>query len=127
MLSESSGRKYSYLIIAVIACVIIISLPMMYGHFFHSGHLFYIAIHESGFILSSFLTMMALIAYKKTKITRMLFSSAAFGVIAFGQGEIMYQQMNEQVQMNLTNSGEILEYCVVAMTILFAVGIFYKQ
>jgi uncharacterized membrane protein YccF (DUF307 family) len=127
MLSESGGKKYSYLIIAVIACVIIISLPMLYGHFFHSGHLFYVAIHETGFILSSFLTIMTLIAYKKTKIRRMLFSSAAFGVIAFGQGEIMYQQMNEQVQLNLASSGEVLEYCVVIMTILFAVGIFYKQ
>ena len=95
MLSESGGRKYSYLIIAVLACVIIISLPMMYGHFFHSGHLFYIAIHESGFVLASFLTVMAITAYKKTKIKRMLFSSAAFGVLAFGQGEILYQQMND--------------------------------
>ena len=121
------GKKDFYFLFVVLGSIVILSIPMMYGHFFHSGHLFYIAIHETGFILSSFLTMMALIAYKKTKITRMLFSSAAFGVIAFGQGEIMYQQMNEQVQMNLTNSGEILEYCVVAMTILFAVGIFYKQ
>tara|TARA_B110001454_G_scaffold185819_1_gene182234 strand:- start:399 stop:779 length:381 start_codon:yes stop_codon:yes gene_type:complete len=126
MLSESNNSKYSYLIIAVLACVIIISVPMIYGHLFHDGHLFYVAIHETGFILSSFLTVMALIAYKKTKIKKMLFSSAAFGILSFGQGEVMYQEMNEHV-LDMTSSAEVLEYCVVAMTILFACGIFYKH
>ena len=126
MLSESNNSKYSYLIIAVLACVIIISVPMIYGHLFHDGHLFYVAIHETGFVLSSFLTVMALIAYKKTKIKRMLFSSAAFGILSFGQGEVMYQEMNEHV-LDMTSSAEVLEYCVVAMTILFALGIFYKH
>jgi len=126
MLSESKNSKYSYLIIAVLACVIIISVPMIYGHLFHDGHLFYVAIHETGFILSSFLTVMALIAYKKTKIKRMMFSSAAFGVLSFGQGEVMYQEMNTHV-VDMTSSAEVLEYCIVAMTILFALGIFYKH
>jgi len=122
-----SGKKYSYFLIAVIGCTIIISIPMLYGHFFHSGHLFYIAIHESGFILATFLTAVTLISYCKTRLTRMLFSSSAFGVLAFGQGEIMYQQMNVMVENELGSSGEVLEYCVVAMMILFAVGIFYKR
>ena len=126
MLSESNNSKYSYLIIAVLACVIIISVPMIYGHLFHDGHLFYVAIHETGFVLSSFLTVMALIAYKKTKIKRMLFSSAAFGILSFGQGEVMYQEMNEHV-LDMTSSAEVLEYCIVTMTILFALGIFYKH
>ncbi|MBC8251047.1 MAG: hypothetical protein H8E89_05625 [Candidatus Nitrosopelagicus sp.] len=124
---SNTGKKYSYFIIAVIACIIIISLPMLYGHFFHSGHLLYVAIHESGFILASFLTVMTMITYKKTKIRRMLFSSAGFGILAFGQGEIMYQQMNNNVADELTSSGEVLEYCIVAMMILFAVGIFYRR
>jgi hypothetical protein len=122
-----SGKKYSYFLIAVIGCTVIISIPMLYGHFFHSGHLFYIAIHESGFILATFLTAVTLISYFKTRLTRMLFSSAAFGVLAFGQGEIMYQQMNVMVENELGSSGEVLEYCIVTMMILFSVGIFYKH
>ena len=126
MLSDSSNKKYSYFLITVIGCVVILTIPMMYGHLLHEGHLFYIAIHETGFILSSFLTVMALIAYKKTKIKRMMFSSAAFGVLSFGQGEVMYQEMNTHV-VDMTSSAEVLEYCIVAMTILFALGIFYKH
>tara|TARA_B110001454_G_scaffold116020_1_gene108474 strand:+ start:161 stop:544 length:384 start_codon:yes stop_codon:yes gene_type:complete len=120
-------RKYSYFLIAVISCIVILSIPMLYGHMLHDGHFFYIAIHESGFILASFLTVMAIIAYKKTKIKRMLFSSAAFGVLSFGQGGVLYQQMDEHTVMDVTSSVEVLEYCIVAMTILFALGIFYRQ
>jgi hypothetical protein len=128
MASTYDERKYSSFLIAVIGCVIILSIPMLYGHLFHEGHLFYIAIHESGFVLASFLTVMAITAYKKTKIKRMLFSSAAFGVLAFGQGEILYQQMNDHnVIQDIASPGEILEYCIVAMMVLFAIGIFYKR
>jgi hypothetical protein len=128
MASTYDERKYSSFLIAVIGCVIILSIPMLYGHLFHEGHLFYIAIHESGFVLASFLTVMAITAYKKTKIKRMLFSSAAFGVLAFGQGEILYQQMNDHnVIHDIGSPGEILEYCIVAMMVLFAIGIFYKR
>ena len=128
MASTYDERKYSSFLIAVIGCVIILSIPMLYGHLFHEGHLFYIAIHESGFVLASFLTVMAIIAYKKTKIRRMLFSSAAFGVLAFGQGEVLYQQMNDHnVIQDIGSPGEILEYCIVTMMVLFAIGIFYKR
>jgi len=127
MLSDSSNKKYSYFLITVIGCVVILTIPMMYGHLLHEGHLFYVAIHESGFILASFLTLMAIISYAKTKIKRMLFSSAGFGVLAFGQGEVMYQQMNDHIVEDLTSPGEVLEYCIVAMTVLFAIGIFYKK
>jgi hypothetical protein len=126
MFSNTSERKSSYFLFAVIGSVIIISIPMIYGHFFHSGHLFHIAIHESGLILASFLAAMAIISYKKTKIKRMLFSAAAFGVLAFGQGEVMYQTMSEH-DVSPTDTTEILEYCIVAMTVLFAIGIFWKK
>ena len=128
MALAANDKKYSYLLAVVIGCAVILSIPMLYGHFFHSGHLLYIAIHETGFILASFLTTITVIAYKKTKLKRMLFSASAFGVLAFGQGEIMYQQMNDHnVIQDIASPGEILEYCIVAMMVLFAIGIFYKR
>ena len=126
MFSDRGERKYSYFLIAVIGCVAILSIPMMYGHFFHEGHMFFVAIHESGFILATFLAGMAVISYKKTKIKRMLFSAAGFGVLAFGQGEVMYQKMYDHT-INLTSPSNVLEYCIVIMTVLFALGVFYKR
>ena len=126
MFSDGVEKKYSGFLVAIIGCVVILSIPMIYGHLFHEGHLFFVAIHESGFILATFLAGMAIISYKKTKIKRMLFSAAAFGVIAFGQGEVMYQRMYDHT-INLTSPGNVLEYCIVIMTVLFALGIFYKR
>jgi len=121
-----NDKNYSYFLIAVVGCVVILSIPLMYGHFFHEGHLFFVAIHESGFILATFLAGMAVISYKKTKIKRMLFSAAGFGVLAFGQGEVMYQKMYDHA-INLTSPSNVLEYCIVIMTVLFAIGVFYKR
>ena len=121
-----NDKNYSYFLIAVVGCVVILSIPLMYGHFFHEGHLFFVAIHESGFILATFLAGMAVISYKKTKIKRMLFSAAGFGVLAFGQGEVMYQKMHDHT-VDLTSPGNVLEYCIVTMTVLFAIGVFYKR
>jgi hypothetical protein len=126
MFSNSIEKKYSYFLVAIIGCVVILSIPLMYGHFFHEGHLLFVAVHESGFILATFLTGIAIISYKKTKIKRMLFSAAAFGVLAFGQGEVMYQKMHDHT-VDITSSGEILEYYIVIMTVLFALGVFYKR
>ena len=119
-------KKYSYFLIAVLGSIIILSVPLIYGHIFHEGHLLHIAIHESGFVLASFLFIITLISYKKTKITRMLFSSAAFGVLAFGQAGYMYSKIWDHAD-NWHEGGEILDICIVIMTILFAVGVFYKR
>jgi nitrate reductase gamma subunit len=127
MFSNTSERKSSYFLFAVIGSVIIISIPMIYGHFFHSGHLFHIAIHESGFILASFLAAMAIISYKKTKIPRMLFSASAFSVLAFGQAGYMYSKIGDHVVEDMSSPGEILDISIVVMTVLFAVGVFYKR
>ena len=120
-------KKYSYFLLAVLGSIVILSIPLIYGHFFHSGDLFHIAIHESGFVLAAFLFVMTLVSYKKTRITRMLFSSAAFGVLAFGQAGYMYQKMGDHNIENMSSPGEILDICIVIMTVLFAIGVFYKR
>ena len=119
-------KKYSYFLFAVLGSIVILSVPLIYGHFFDQGHLLHIAIHEIGFVLAAFLFVITLVSYKKTRITRMLFSSAAFGVLAFGQAVYMYQKMGEHAAENMWH-GEILEICIVIMTVLFAIGVFYKR
>ena len=120
-------KKYSYFLLAVLGSIVILSIPLIYGHFFHSGDLFHIAIHESGFVLASFLTVMTIISYKKTKIKRMIFSSAAFGVLAFGQAGYMYSKIDVHAVEDMSSPGEILDICIVIMTVLFAIGVFYRR
>ena len=80
-----SENKQSLFLISVLGGILILSIPLVSNHFFNSDHFLHIAIHQAGFVLAAFLTMMSLVSYRKTKIVRMLFAGSAFGVLAFGQ------------------------------------------
>jgi hypothetical protein len=121
------GKKYSYFLITIIGSIVILSIPLISNHMLDQNHIFHIAIHESGFILATFLTVITLISYKKTRISRMLFSSSAFGVLAFGQGSYLYLKKDIHVIEDMTSASEVLDICIVIMTILFAIGVFYKR
>ena len=60
-----------------------IALPLVLNHLSHVDGLLHMSIHAGGFIIASFLTTMALLSWKRTKIPRMMFSSFAFGALAF--------------------------------------------
>ena len=57
----------------------------------------------------------------------MIFSSAAFGVLAFGQAGYMYSKLANYETVDMLSHTEILDICIVIMTVLFAIGVFYKR
>jgi len=122
-----SEDKRSLFLISVLGGILILSIPLISNHFFHSDHILHIAIHQAGFVLATFLTIIALVSYRKTKIVRMLFAASAFGVLAFGQGAYMYLEKDVHTEQDMRSSGEVLDFCILIMTVLFAVGVFYKR
>ena len=71
---------------------------------------------------------MTIIAYQKTKITRMLFSAAAFVVLATGQIFYIYEKIDVHVTDEFQSVGEgHFDFAILIMTALFAIGIFYKR
>ena len=122
-----SEDKQSLFLISVLGGILILSIPLISNHFFHSDHILHIAIHQAGFVLATFLTIIALVSYRKTKIVRMLFAASAFGVLAFGQGVYMYLEKDVHAEQDMRSSGEVLDICILIMTVLFAVGVFYKR
>ena len=120
-------RKYSLFLISILGSIIILSIPLIFNHLLDQSHLLHIVIHQIGFVLAAFMFILALISYSKTKITRMLFSSAAFGILAFGQSAYMYTKIDNHSPENMFSGGEILDICIVIMTVLFAIGVFYKR
>ena len=122
-----SEDKQSLFLISVLGGILILSIPLISNHFFHQDHILHIAIHQAGFVLAAFLTIMALVSYKKTKIVRMMFAAGAFGVLAFGQAAYMYLEKDVHAEQDMRSSGEVLDICILIMTVLFAVGVFYKR
>ena len=73
-------QRYSLFLIVIIGSIAILSGPIILNQISQVDHA-HIAVHEIGFGLAVFLTIMAAIGYKKSKITRMLFSTFAFAFI----------------------------------------------
>ena len=119
--------KYSLFLITVVVSVGILSVPLISSHVLHIDHLFHTIVHQAGFVLAAFLTVMALISYWKSKIGRMLISSFAFGVLTFGQAAYMYTKIDVHQPENMYSGSEILDISILVMTVLFAVGVFYKK
>ena len=102
---------------------------MFSPHVTHVGHIAHIVIHEAGFLIAGFLLSLTIIAYFKTKLPRMLFSAAAFGVLTFAQGVYLFLEQNRPADhhIDLLSTNEIFDTAIVVMTILFALGVFYNS
>ena len=121
-------KKYSIFLIAIVGSIAILSIPLILNQVLEGEHLLHVAIHEIGFVLAAFLSIMAGIAYMKTRISRMLFSTFAFGVLAFGQAAYMYSKILQALPAeDMFSSVEILDISILIMTILFAAGVFYNR
>ena len=125
MTSQVSNKNNQILLGFVLAVSIIISIPLVMPHASHMEGILHMSIHTVGFVLASFLTGMTIISWRKTKISRMFFSSISFVILALAQGVYMYLEKDTHEHWNLEN--EIFDILIVIVTILFAVGVFYKR
>ena len=121
-LSENNDRL---LLIFTLVASIIISIPLVMNHVSHAHGVIHLVIHSCGFVLASFLTVMAIISWRKTKICRMIFSSFAFATLALAQGVYMYLEQDNHDHFNF--EGEIFDILIVGVTVLFAAGVFSRR
>ena len=116
------------IILVIVIPLIIFGYAMFSPHVTHVEHIAHIVIHEAGFLIAGFLLSLTIIAYFKTKLPRMLFSAAAFGVLTFAQGVYLFLEQSRPVDshVNLLSVNEIFDTAIVVMTVLFALGVFYN-
>ena len=117
------------IILIIVIPLIIFGYAMFSPHVTHVEHIAHIVIHEAGFLIAGFLLSLTIIAYFKTKLPRMLFSAAAFGVLTFAQGVYLFLEQNRTADhhVDLLSTNEIFDTAVVVMTVLFALGVFYNS
>ena len=121
-------NKNSFFLITIVIGSMCISIPIISNHFLHPEHYFHIAVHEAGFILAILLFAMAIIAYNKTRIKRMLFSAGAFLVLGVSQAGFMLEKIDTPAEIHLENvAEEHFDIGILIMTVLFALGIFWKR
>ena len=129
MTSIIETHRDKTIILVIVIPLIIFAYAMFSPHLTHAGHLAHIVIHEAGFLIAGFLLSLTTIAYFKTKLPRMLFSAAAFGVLTFAQGVYLFLEQNRTVDhhVDLLSTNEIFDTAIVVMTVLFALGVFYNS
>ena len=122
-------KKDTLIIVSVLFPLIIFAYAMFSPHFAHPEHITHIAVHEAGFLIAGFLLSLTIISYFKTKLPRMLFSAAAFGVLTFAQGVYLFLEQNRSADhhVDLFSVNEIFDTAIVVMTVLFALGVFYNH
>ena len=127
MSSILETRKDKVIILGVIIPLIIFAYAMFSPHISSPDHFAHIATHEAGLLIAGFLVSMTLIAYKKTRLPRMLFSAGAFSTLTLAQGIYLFLEKDMQPTHVINSADEIFEFLIVIMTVLFAIGIFYKN
>ena len=117
------------IILVIVIPLIIFGYAMFSPHVTHVEHIAHIVIHEAGFLIAGFLLSLTIIAYFKTKLPRMLFSAAAFGVLTFAQAVYLFFEQNRSADhhVDLLSTNEIFDTAIVVMTVLFALGVFYNS
>ena len=128
MASIIETHKDTTIILIIVIPLIIFGYAMFSPHLTHTEHIAHIVIHEAGFLIAGFLLSLTIIAYFKTKLPRMLFSAAAFGVLTFAQGVYLFLEQNRPTDdhVDLLSTNEIFDTAIVIMTVLFALGVFYN-
>ena len=128
MASIIETHRDKTIILVIVVPLIIFGYTMFSPHLTHAGHITHIVIHEAGFLIAGFLLSLTIIAYFKTKLPRMLFSAAAFGVLTFAQGVYLFLEQNRPTDdhVDLLSTNEIFDTAIVIMTVLFALGVFYN-
>ena len=129
MASIIETHRDKTIILVIVVPLIIFGYTMFSPHLTHAGHITHIVIHEAGFLIAGFLLSLTIIAYFKTKLPRMLFSAAAFGVLTFAQGVYLFLEQSRTADhhVDLFSTNEIFDTAIVVMTILFALGVFYNS
>ena len=129
MASIIETHRDKTIILVIVIPLIIFGYAMFSPHVTHVEHIAHIVIHEAGFLIAGFLLSLTIIAYFKTKLPRMLFSAAAFGVLTFAQGVYLFLEQNRAADhhVDLLSASEIFDTAIVVMTVLFALGVFYNS
>ena len=128
MQNISRTSKDSTIIFVIVIPLIVFGYAMFTPHFAHPDHIAHIAIHEAGLLISGFLFSLALLGYSKTKLKRMLFSTAAFATLTVAQGVYLFSELNMSPTrvIDYFSTNEIFDILIVVMTVLFALGVFYN-
>ena len=75
-------EKKSTLFSVIVAIIVgLLAVPIILPNIFHGFHTFHIFLHVGGIVLATFLTVLGVMAYTRSRTKKLLLSSLGFGVL----------------------------------------------
>lgn len=117
-------NKSALLTSVVIVIVGSLSIPIILPHVFHGFHVAHILLHVGGLTLAVFITILALMAFRRIKTKRLLYTSIAFGMFIMAETTLLIDATWPLVyklgSVPLTEIGHILTFTTLG---LLAIGV----
>jgi hypothetical protein len=113
------------LLMVVSALVLaILSMPVIIPHISHPSMIYHIILHIVSLIIAIFLTVISMVAYKKTKSTRIFFMTLGFFSLIIAEFLYLFNATEniEEIALPLVHI-ELPHVILLTMLTLFSIGI----
>ena len=118
-------RKSALFTIVVAGIISILAIPVIVPHLLHGFHLAHIFLHIGGIILAVFITILAIIAYKKLRTKRLLITAIAFSNFILAESILIvdatWPRIYDLNYLPLLEVGHLLTFTTLG---LLAIGVF---
>ena len=124
---EILPRNKPFIIFVIIAVVGVTTAPGLAPHVFHGMHIVDLVMHQTGIVIASILTFLALNSYILNRSKKMLFVSAAFLLFALAELVQLLEAEKHHVVEFWNSPTEWAHIMLFGMLVLFAVAIFRRK
>lgn len=120
--------KSTLLSVIIFSLVVALSIPVIMPHLFQQYESFHILLHVGGIGFASFLTAVAIVAYRKVKTRRLLFTTIAFGTFILSETFWLIDAAWQSKYYFWTfSSSEIGHVTVFFALLMFALSVFRRD
>jgi hypothetical protein len=124
-LQNITASKYKLFIIISVSVVSILVIPVILPHITHPNIIYHISLHIVSLIIATFLSVVSILAYKRSRGVRLLFMTLGFlSLIVIEILYIFYSMIGiEDIIIPVVNI-EIPHVILFIMLTLFGIGVF---
>jgi hypothetical protein len=120
-LADSTSKLLAIITIGLIA---ILAIPVIIPHITHTGVIYHISLHVGSVIIAVFLTVVSVIAYRRSGSGRLLFMMGGFAVLAFVEFlYLFYATVNIEAVLIPVVDVELSHVILLVMLTLFGIGV----
>ncbi len=120
--------KSTLLSVIIFSLVVVLSIPVIMPHLFQQYESFHILLHLGGIGFATFLTIVAVMAYRKVRTRRLFFTTIAFGT--FILAEVLWlidAAWQSKYYFWTFSSSEIGHVTVFFALLMFALSVFRRD